>query len=102
MTPLATTFTFRGSTFRQLKRSGKVALYSRGVDDAIDGFEVIRIKDLPEATWPNGKVTEAHEGYPSDNDFGTRGWYYMVGDVDRAEARYRRESRQAESRRDET
>ena len=93
MTPLATEFTFRGSIFRQLKRTGKVALYSRGEDDKIDGYEVIRIKDVPESVWPGGKVTPAHEGYPNDGEFGVRGWYFMQSQIDEAEARFRRETR---------
>lgn len=92
MTPLKTEFTFRGHTFRQLKRDGKVALYRRSQEDKVYGYEVVRAKDVPEHTWPNGTTTEAHEGYPGDNEFGVRGWYFMRQDRAGAEARFKAES----------
>lgn len=97
MTVLSTEFTSKGSTFRQLKRLGKVALYSRGPRDKVHGYEVIRIKDVPETTWPNGNMTPAHEGYPGDNEFGAKGWYYMSKDLDGAEKRFRAESRRVKT-----
>lgn len=89
MKTLETEFTFRGETFRQLRRKGDVALYQRGGA----GYEVIRIKVLPAVTWPSGRVTEERESYPGDNEFGLRGWYFMRDDLDRAEKRYRAETR---------
>ncbi len=93
MTPLSTQFTFRGETFTQLKRVKDVALFERVKEGKTRGYEVIRIKDVPSTTWPNGKVTEAHEGYPGDNEFGLKGWYYMKQDLDGAEKRFKVESR---------
>ena len=98
--PLKVDFTFRGHDFHQLKRSGKVALYSRisAGGKLIIGYEVIRIKDVPEKRWPNGKVTVAHEGYPGDEEFGHKGWYFVAEDEEGALKRYKSECRAAEKR----
>ena len=92
MTPLATEFVFRDCSFRQLKRRGKVALYER-IQDGHTGYEVIRIKSLAQREWPDGRVTEAHEAYPGDEQFGTSAWYFMASDLEGAEVRFRAETR---------
>lgn len=61
-------------TFRQLKRSDRIALYEQYIDDQLRAFEVFLIKKHNGFTFPNGKVKEPGEAYPRDEDFGLTAW----------------------------
>jgi hypothetical protein len=78
--PLSTTISFQGRTFRQLRRSGNVAIYDiRNAANTLYGFEVIVIKTLP-AEMICGKFYPERESYPSSsknsNDWGTIAWSF--------------------------
>lgn len=88
MRPLLTEIPYKGHVLRQLKRTGKVAMYERSKGGRVYGFEVIKIKIAPAHTWPNGNTTPEHEAYPCDNEFGSKGWYFMVKDRSGAEAKF--------------
>ncbi len=69
-------------TYRQVKRTSKVALYERSRDGKIKDFEVFIIKVDPkgkEIKFPNGviKVVEDDtEKYPATGVFGRTAWSY--------------------------
>ncbi len=82
MTPLPTEFTGRadqrGYMFKQLKRTGDVALFEKHNPGHIPGaaisYEVVIVQKRPERTFPNGEVYPAHESMPSPEDWGVYGW----------------------------
>ncbi len=67
----------RGYHFKLMKREGDVALFEKINPSHKSGtkhYEVVIIKNVPERTFPNGKVTEAHEAMPSPEEWGSSGW----------------------------
>lgn len=78
MNILATTFTKLGWTFTQVRREGMVAIYTKRkpnwAPDCQD-YEVIIVRNRRERLI-DGRTIEAHEGYPSDEEWGTYGWSY--------------------------
>jgi hypothetical protein len=80
MQTLETELTYQNRTLRQLKRDGMIAIYEvRNAGELLYGYEVIKIKVLPEE-----KIFARHyperEAYPSSskesNDWGTIVWSF--------------------------
>lgn len=64
---------------RQTRREGMVAIYERGKEGQSKHWEVVILTRIPDTEFPakDGKpayVTPAHEKYPGDEEWGTRGW----------------------------
>ena len=80
MKTLSKTIRKYGDILRQIKRSGLVAIYSRG-----NSFKVIVIQQNKE--WAmNGNVIPASESYPSSEMWGSKGFTCM--DRDAAERKF--------------
>ena len=60
-----------GYDMKQVKRDGDFAIYSNG-----DGFEVIRVRKSKGGKMFDKDVPPS-ELYPSDEQFGTYGWYFF-------------------------
>ena len=79
-------------TYRQLKRTAKVALYERSRDGKVKDYEVFIIKIEPKgkiSKFPNGVVKVAEddkEKYPSTGQFGFVAWSF--GGLSAAEQRF--------------
>ena len=86
MKPIKKTFSKDGFKFTQLKREGRVCIYSQVPDGGeFRAFEVIIIKYRKERQI-NGKVLPAQEAYPSDSDWGKMGWTFIS--LEKAEQRF--------------
>jgi len=75
--PLAESFSKHGHTYRQRIRKGFVAIFEVLMGTRLLGFEVVQIRIAPEAKLPGGKTAPVREVYPSDEEFGRKGWYFM-------------------------
>lgn len=79
-------------TYRQVKRTDKVAIYERSRDGKVKDYEVILIKVEPKGKvmkFPNGVVKileDDREKYPSTGQFGFSGWSFRG--LGAAERRY--------------
>lgn len=71
--PLPLEFNRHGHTYKQLERNDRAAIYS--VSGA--GFELVRIRTAKESKLPGGAIAPFREVYPSDEEFGVHGWYFM-------------------------
>jgi hypothetical protein len=76
MEPLATEFDDRTYHYTQLERHGNLALYEQRHKEleAVRRYEVVRIRERPAHTWPNGTTSPAREAYPSTTAWGRDGW----------------------------
>lgn len=84
---LATVFKRDGFTFRQLERSGQVAVFEkRKRPGRSSSYEVVRIRRLP-ARSMFGVDYPASEAMPVSERWGTDGWTYC--DRDKAMAKFR-------------
>lgn len=79
-----TEFTREGMKHQEVKRIGRVALYSV----AEVGFEVVVIKIAKPQKLPNGETAPWRETYPGNEEFGRRGWYFMKSEKDGAQAKF--------------
>ena len=87
MIPLPTTFRHGGFAFRLLTRAADVALFEkRKPTHTRSFFEVVIVQRRPEATFPGGHITPAHEAMPASEQWGSAGWSYS--DREGAEARF--------------
>ena len=68
MKKLEKEFNRRGFKFTKVYREGCLAIYER-VGKGCKYWETIQIKQVPDQE-KFGKVIEAHEGYPGDEEFG--------------------------------
>ena len=84
---LATEISMQGRMYRQVKRSGRVAIYELSKDDELRGYEVIVIQ-IHAAGERFGKWYEKREGYASNESWGTSGFSYLASDKDGAERRF--------------
>ena len=80
MNTLETELTVQSRTLRQLKRTGMAAIYElRNEGESLLGYEVIRIKVLPDREVFGKHYPEA-EAYPSSrkssDDWGTIAWSF--------------------------
>ncbi len=64
-----------GFDFRQLERIGQVAVLEKRKSDRNVGFEVVRIRQVPESVM-FGRTIKAHESMPSSEQWGLYGWTY--------------------------
>lgn len=70
MKPLPIEIKNHGYCMKQIKRTDKVAMYSK-----CGGYEVVLIQKHNGYEIKEIKI-EAAEYLPKDEDFGTKGWYY--------------------------
>lgn len=82
--PLVTKFNRDGMTHTQVKRIGNVVMFSVG----ICGHEVAVIRTAKPQKLPTGDFAPWRESYPSNEEFGRRGWYYLNNDTASAEAKF--------------
>ena len=79
---LALEFEAKGWTFEQVLRKGTVCLYrkTKGSEGGkmITSWEVVFPIVRRAQRLPDGSVCPRREVYPSDNDWGTRGWTYLT------------------------
>jgi hypothetical protein len=73
--PLATEFTAKGWSFRQIERKEHAAIYRRERECAWD-YEVIVVRQHDGHIWPNGDITPPGERYPPDSQWGILGWTF--------------------------
>lgn len=92
MKPMPLAFVKNTFAYEQVLRNGQFAIYKQRLNATADkpvrgclAYEVIRIKQVPEGEM-FGKVVEAHEAGPSNEQFGTDGWTYP--DLERAKAKF--------------
>ena len=79
MTALQTTIKQAGWTLNQIDRVGDLAIYAKTFPGGlIHSYEVIKVRKESEKAFPNGRVTPAHEAYPSSESWGEDGWTYMT------------------------
>lgn len=83
--PLPLQFTYEGVRRILLERKGSAAIYALHTG----GYEVVKIVVAKPAEMPNGVVVPWRELLPKAEDYGSRGWYFMKGDYDRADQKYR-------------
>ena len=78
MKPLATEFSSKGWTFRQVARKENAAIYRREREcgGGAENFEVIVVRRHAAHVWPNGKFTPPGEGYPPDSQWGILAWTF--------------------------
>ena len=77
MIPLATTFRSDGFDFRQIKRTGAVAMFAKRKPHwTRESIEVVIVQERKEHTWPNGMTSPAHEGMPGNEAWGDQGWTF--------------------------
>jgi hypothetical protein len=77
-------------TYKQLDRTGKVAIYERSRDGVPFDYEVFKIKVLPKGTQVFKTITEEdEEKYPGSSQFGGSGcWAWPMATLARAMAKY--------------
>ena len=88
MKQLAAELKHKGVPLRLVKREKAVAMYAVGKCGAV---EVIKIGHSPDRDVVMDGVTvhyEECETYPSTEQFGSRGWYYMPQQRELAEKKY--------------
>lgn len=75
MHPLPTHFDDATFHYTQIVRQGAYAIYAQRhkAGQAIR-YEVVRIRERPAHTWPNGDTTPAHEAYPGATAWGREGF----------------------------
>lgn len=76
----------RGWKFRELRREGLYALYEKVSEEGDVVYEVIWVKCNKGGVYVIGGVDvefKPKERYPSDEEFGVRGWSYgLLGDAE--------------------
>jgi hypothetical protein len=82
--PLHTEFYRDGMLHKQVRRTGNVAEFSISGG----GCEIIRIRVAKPQKLPNGAIAPWRESYPSTGEFGTRGWYFMREQRDKADNKF--------------
>lgn len=83
--PISTEFSREGMIHRQIKRTGRVAMFEVGRGG---GTEVVMIRTAKPQKLPNGEMAPWRESYPSTGEFGSRGWYYMKSQREVAERKF--------------
>lgn len=74
--------------FKQVKREGNVAIYSRSRPDGhLIGYEVFKVKARPQERMPSGVLYEEREVYPNSEAFGTTARFCTT--MRTAEARFK-------------
>jgi hypothetical protein len=86
MTPIPSTFSKHGYTFKLLKRSPKAAIYEQTKGSRLYAYEVHRIRVRASCEF-HGKTLPERERLAGDNDFGVHGKTYTVSIVGPGSAR---------------
>lgn len=77
MKPLATEFSSKGWSFRQVARKEHAAIYRREREcGGAENFEVIVVRRHDGHLWPNGNFTPPGERFPPDSQWGSLGWTF--------------------------
>lgn len=76
--PLATEFTAKGWSFRQVARKEHAAIYRRERQECagVWDFEVVVVRRHDGHIWPNGNFTPPGETYPSSEQWGSLAWTF--------------------------
>ncbi len=83
-------FGANGLRYRQIKRGGSVTLYSvSNKTGKVYGYEVAILR-VQEAEMIMGKIYSKREVYPSNENFGTSGWYFPKSCLQEAQAKFER------------
>ena len=82
--PVAEKFNKHGVERTLKQRKGNVCLY--GMPNG--GCEIVVLRIAKPTTFPNGTTVPWREELPNDEAFGTRGWYYMAADYEKAQAKF--------------
>lgn len=87
MNPIPLELRKNSFNYKQIARTEKKAIYEQRTDEGVlIAYEIFKIKQVKEWVMAD-KTIEAHEKFPSDNDFGVLAW--TVGrDFDYAMRRY--------------
>jgi hypothetical protein len=75
MKTLSTELTSKGWSFKQLQRSGNVAIYQRSFN-VMDYYETIIVQERKEYIIAGNTIPE-HEAYPGDEEFGITAWCFV-------------------------
>jgi hypothetical protein len=76
--PIDTLFEKDGFLFELIKRQGRIALFEKSKPTHTRStFEVVKLEQRKEHTWPNGKTTPAHESMPASETWGVYGFSYI-------------------------
>lgn len=79
MQPLVTDFTQGNYRYRQLTRTGDVALFAQEhLHAPVTRYEVVVITVAPATTWPNGHTTPEREAYPGASSWGHKAWTFLT------------------------
>lgn len=75
MQPLPLEFTEGHYRYTQVTRQGMLAIYQQShLQGTMTRYEVVRIREMAEHTWPRGNTTPAHEFYPNVSRWGVDAW----------------------------
>ena len=71
---------YAGHALRQIWREKDVAVYTRSLTPEADPheLELIFVQSKPEQTWPDGRVTPAHEAFPKPSEWGYKGFSFPI------------------------
>ncbi len=88
--PLPLTFNRHDHTYTQVERNDRAAIYtvSHAGRTEVIGFEVIKIRIAKPQKLPGDKMAPLRETYPSDEEFGRHGWYYMRNEQEKMRAKF--------------
>ena len=78
-------FQHGGFRYRQIRRTGMIAMFEQSKGGTVYGFEVVRLRNAKEQK-TMGKTFPAHEKYPGNEKWGQDGWTYR--EQSEADARF--------------
>lgn len=73
MKTLSTDFTRGAFRYRQVERTGDLAIYHQTEGGCHRSYEVIKVRQMPTFAL-KGVTYDEHEAYPRSEDWGTYGW----------------------------
>ncbi len=74
-----------GFEYKLVERQGDLAIYTQNKFNRVVSWEVVKIRHLPERTFPGGKSRGASEAYPKPSDWGKSAW--TCASLERAQER---------------
>lgn len=80
MNALKTEFGANDYWLQQIWRNDRLALYTVALSKQHEphGLEFIAIQQKEAVTWPDGRTTPDREGYPSNEQFGSKGYSWPI------------------------